>query len=267
MILVRKWLPAVATILSLDARAGLAEESYSNLVNLVRNKLNGGRQVGGGKLDDDTLLAGIMILYAPFVCLPFRTASGLAASRLAILQNISISREVLQVGYRSEPVLVHAAHRMFREHSSGSISLRISSIASLQGVQLYVINHFVKQGLVEEGPRGELAARFLLLQALSENGLRKATSGEPHDETAENLPIGDAGLVQINYCTVRELLRGLNSEVPDIDSVLLDGCVHFSHWTNATGPIMPAAIAMCFYRGAAIVQAIDLFIPILLKSE
>jgi hypothetical protein len=74
---------------------------------------------------------------------------------------------------------------MFREHSSSSISLRISSSASLQDVRLYVLNHFVKQGLVDEGPRGDLAARFLLLQALSENGLRKATSGEPHDEAAQ----------------------------------------------------------------------------------
>jgi hypothetical protein len=48
--------------------------------------------------------------------------------------------------------------------------------------------------------------------------------------------------------------------------------VHFSHWTNACGHITSASIAMCFYRGAAIVckrgqQAIDLFIPVLLNSE
>jgi hypothetical protein len=70
------------------------------------------------KLDWDALRAGIMILYAPFVSLPFTTASGLTASRMAILRNISINRDVLKVGYRSEPVLVHAAHRMFREHKS-----------------------------------------------------------------------------------------------------------------------------------------------------
>jgi hypothetical protein len=29
--------------------------------------------------------------------------------------------------------------------------------------------------------------------------------------------------VQINYCTVRQLLQGLNVHVGDIDSVLLDG--------------------------------------------
>jgi hypothetical protein len=76
----------------------------------------------------------------------------------------------------------------------------------------------------------------------------------------------------INYCTVRQLLQGLNVYVGDIGSVLLDGHVHFSHWTNACGHITSASIAMCFYRGAAIVckrgqQAIDLFIPVLLNSE
>ena len=53
---------------------------------------------------------------------------------------------------------------------------------------------------------------------------------------------------------------------------LLNGYVHFSHWTNAKGNVQPAAIAMAFYRGAGIVckrnqEAIDLFIPVLLNSE
>jgi len=40
-------------------------------------------------------------------------------------------------------------------------SISSSSSSSLQGVQLNELNKFVKQGFVEEGPRGELAARFL----------------------------------------------------------------------------------------------------------
>jgi hypothetical protein len=93
------------------------------------------------KLDGDALLAGIMILYAPFVSLPFTRASGLTASRMAILRNISIDRDVLEVGYRSEPVQknVHAAHRMFRDHKSDKCTLR--------SVQLDIINDLIKQEL------------------------------------------------------------------------------------------------------------------------
>jgi hypothetical protein len=79
----------------------------------------------------------------------------------------SATSRMSKLAGRSETVLVHAAHRIFRRHpSSGSSSVR--------GVQLKVLNKLVKQGLVEESPRGGLAARFLLLHALSENGLLKA---------------------------------------------------------------------------------------------
>jgi hypothetical protein len=242
---------------------GNSAAAYSDLIDFAGNKLMSGKRASE-KLDGDALLAGIMILYAPFVSLPFTRASGLTASRMAILRNISISRDVLQVGYRSEPVLVHAAHRMFREHKSDKCTLR--------SVQLDIIIDLVKQGLVEEGPHGELAARFLLLQALSEVGFQEVASDDPGSTQVSSASVERS--VQINYCTVRQLLQGLNVHVgvSDIDSVLLDGRVLFLHRTNACGHITSASIAMCFYRGAAIVckrgqQAIDLFIPVLLNSE
>jgi hypothetical protein len=164
----------------LDARAGFGRPvssvagssaaAYSDLIDFAGNKLMCGKRASEN-LDGDALLAGIMILYAPFVSLPFARTSGLTVSRMAILRNISINRDVLQVGYRSEPVLVHAAHRMFRKHKSDKSTLR--------RLQLDVVNDFVKQGLVEKGPRGELAARFLLLQALSEVGFQEVASDNP----------------------------------------------------------------------------------------
>jgi hypothetical protein len=58
-----------------------------------------------------------------------------------------------------------------------------------------------------------------LPQDFSENGFRKATSGEANDEAgeeaAQNLPMDDAGLFQIDNCTARKLLHGLKIEVPE----------------------------------------------------
>jgi hypothetical protein len=152
---------------SVSSVPGNSAAAYSDLIDFAGNKLMCGKRASE-KLDGDALLAGIMVLY---VSLPFTRASGLTASRMAILRNISISRDVLQVGYRSEPVLVHAAHRMFREHKSDKCTLR--------SVQLDIINDLVEQGLVEEGPRGEPAARFLLLQALSKVGFQEVASDDP----------------------------------------------------------------------------------------
>jgi hypothetical protein len=84
---------------------------------------------------------------------------------MAILGYLTTSRECLQVEYQSEPVLVHAARRLFNESSSGATTEMLSAL-----------NDLAKEGLVAEGPLGELAARFILLRALSESGRERITA-------------------------------------------------------------------------------------------
>jgi hypothetical protein len=161
---------------------------------------------------------------------------------MAILGEVIPSRESLEVGYPSEPVLVYAAHPSFKERQP-----------NLVDEQLNGLNTLAQQGLVREGIRGELAAKFILLQALSKLGC------------------DNPGHFQFNYCKVRDLLQGLQVDTSAISNRLLDGFVHFSHWANAEGNIQLASIAAAFYRGAGIIckrnqETIDLFIPVLLNS-
>jgi hypothetical protein len=110
------------------------------LLDFALAKLNAG-QPPGPSLSKELRLVGLMILCAPSVELSFQRASGLTAARMAILGYLTTSRECLQVGYPSEPVLVHAAHRLFNESSLGATTEMLNDLA-------------------KEGPRGELAARF-----------------------------------------------------------------------------------------------------------
>ena len=148
-------------------------------------------------------------------------------------------------------VLVHAAHRLFTKLPPQTGKEEGASTA----LQLRRVNRHIEQGIVDPGPRGELAARFILLRALTKVGL-------------------DSDNVQVNYCTTVELLRGLGVDLGDRSGGLLDGSIHFSHWMAAPqhGDITAQAIASSFYRGYGIMckpiqKAIDLFIPILLHNN
>jgi hypothetical protein len=84
-----------------------------------------------------------------------------------------------------------------------------------------------QQGTVEGGQRGELVARFLLIQSLRIAGL-------------------DDG-VQKNFCTARQLLSGLGVDLTaNSDFDLLDKKVHLSHWMQATGNISAQTMAQVF---------------------
>jgi hypothetical protein len=81
---------------------------------------------------------------------------------------------------------------------------------------LDVVNHLVKQGLVAEVPLGELAARFLLLQALSKVGFQEVVNDDP-GSTQVSSASDEWGSNQL-LCG-EELLHGLNVHVGDVDSV------------------------------------------------
>ena len=98
------------------------------------------------------------------------------------------------------------------------------------------LNDLAKERLVEEGPRGELAARFILLQALSESGRDPNTS------------------VQLNYCKVSELLGARGGYIEDVERTTKWIRAFFTldqrQRECAARECQPAAIAMAFHRGA-----------------
>jgi hypothetical protein len=219
-------------------------------VELASDKLCGG--LGISEITETARLAAIMVLYTPHTTLHFVSANSLAASHMALLDDVSKSRETIQVRYPSEPVLAHGGHWLFNSIAKNLDKPERTSTFT----QLESLNRLVGQGMVEKGSRGELAARFILLRALADVGL-------------------NSDCVQINYCTARQLLTALGVDLNGYDDRyrdLLDGSVHFSHWIAALGNITPQSMAMCFYRGCGIMckpnqTAIDLFIPILLQSD
>jgi hypothetical protein len=215
---------------------------YDNLVNLASFKIRGGRS--SSDTIENAMLAGLCILYAPKVGFRMGLASSLTASHMGILTAVSKVRERIEVIYPSGPVLVHGAHRMYQ---------RLEGKNSAVVIQMNYLTRMIQQGIMDGGLRGELVARFLLIQSLRKAGL-------------------DNG-IQKNFCTVRQVLQGMGLELTAVNGFpLLDKMIHLSHWIKVDHEISAQAIAMAFSSGAGIVcknqqPDIDLMVPVLLDDR
>ncbi|ANB12351.1 hypothetical protein AWJ20_601 [Sugiyamaella lignohabitans] len=184
----------------------------------------------------------LFVIYAPVMNLDFCTAENLVESRMATVLSVSYQRDILKVGYLSEPILVMAAHRLLQEEND-----------------LDLISLLLRENVMSPGEASELIARWMLLDVLKSVGLRNG--------------------LQSNYCRVRDLFNGLekkylvtcNWEHPN-QHQLFNERIHINHWMTLESECTIQMLALGFLRGCGFCferrdRDFDLIIPIYLESR
>lgn len=144
------------------------------------------------------------------------------------------------LGYLSEPVLVHGAHRILEE---------------LPNRLFYFLKLFISCGYVAQRTESVIA-RILILQRL--------THLTPKDEffaaAQTNLISLDSFLARID----------LFEAICTTDENLKFGRIHFSHWKNLTYKLGFYSLVQCYYKGAGIIcrkGAFDFIIPVFIDKD
>ncbi|ANB11473.1 hypothetical protein AWJ20_4285 [Sugiyamaella lignohabitans] len=184
----------------------------------------------------------LLVIYAPVMNLDFRTAESLVGSRMATVLSVSDQRDVLKVGYPSEPILVMAAHKILQGEND-----------------LDLISHLLSDKVLSPANASEFIARWMLLDVLKTAGLRDG--------------------LQSNYCRVRDLFNGLNEKYhvtcssghPN-EHQLLNERIHINHWMTLDSECTIRMLALGFLRGCGFCfetrdRDFDLIIPIYLESR
>ncbi|ANB11475.1 hypothetical protein AWJ20_4287 [Sugiyamaella lignohabitans] len=184
----------------------------------------------------------LFVIYAPVMNLDFRTAESLVGSRMATVLSVSDQRDVLKVGYPSEPILVMAAHKILEGEND-----------------LDLISHLLSDKVLSPANASEFIARWMLLDVLKTAGLRDG--------------------LQSNYCRVRDLFNGLNEKYHVTCSPghpnehhLLNERIHLNHWMTLDSECTMQMLALGFLRGCGFCferrdRDFDLVIPIYLESR
>ncbi|ANB11472.1 hypothetical protein AWJ20_4284 [Sugiyamaella lignohabitans] len=184
----------------------------------------------------------LLVIYAPVMNLDFRTAESLVGSRMATVLSVSDQRDVLKVGYPSEPILVMAAHKILEGEND-----------------LDLISHLLSDKVLSPANASEFIARWMLLDVLKTAGLRDG--------------------LQSNYCRVRDLFNGLNEKYHVTCSSghpnehhLLNERIHLNHWMTLDSECTMQMLALGFLRGCGFCferrdRDFDLVIPIYLESR
>lgn len=180
-------------------------------------------------------------------------ASDLIANRLGVCLAVSQNRKTVYVGYSSEPLVAEAAARILN-HSKIKFGENLEPLIS-----------FIREGLVEPGPKGELTVRILLTLAW-DHAIHKKQEGSP--DFMYTCPL-----------TVKEYLSALMVDLSSLEGqissenlqVLFNGVVFFTHFIAIERGITKESLHCFFCRGAAIQcqrgqTAIDHGIPVLLAN-
>ncbi|ANB14212.1 hypothetical protein AWJ20_5173 [Sugiyamaella lignohabitans] len=184
----------------------------------------------------------LLVIYSPAMNLDFRTAESLVGSRMATVLSVSDQRDILKVGYPSEPILVMAAHKILEGEN-----------------ELDLISQLLSDKVLSSANASEFIARWMLLDVLKTAGLR--------------------GGLQSNYCRVRDLFNGLNEKYhvtcssghPN-EHQLLNERIHINHWMTLDSECTIRMLALGFLRGCGFCfkrggRDFDLVIPIYLESR
>lgn len=249
-------------------RSRLGSEVVKDVVRLAVSKLLGGvppNDFKDLKVDYNIGVALLSVRAAVFVKPQSELASSLVASHLGMCLAISSDRRSVFTGYPSEPVLAEAAcHIMNRRQDSGL------------GEFLEPLLLYIREGIVEGGVRGELAARLLFLLAWDHACMKDALAYTPRLDIC-----GGHRVLYTRPLTVRQFLHSLADEqrlhaalkgqIADREMQrFLDGKVFFTHFTAVTYRVERPDLIEFFESSAAVMckrgeQSIDLIIPVRLR--
>ena len=243
---------------------GIAQDKLLGKTNI--ETLNSGLQEGAGrKLRENTRLSLLAVLAARLAIPvgPYSVeAAELVSSHLAVLIKTDEDRHFLRVGYPSEPIVAEAA---------AQTTLRAGWAPLIRA--LY---HYLQNGVVSAGYRGELLTKVLCLMAMD-------------DTTRLELPLPTC-LGQSRPVKVRDFLDNLLAAPHGFESFsaalndkdlqtdrtererFLNGYVFFNHFIRLEGPLSIQKVVFAWNRGAAIMpkentEAFDHVIPVMLVPE
>ncbi|KZT03296.1 uncharacterized protein LAESUDRAFT_684107 [Laetiporus sulphureus 93-53] len=141
----------------------------------------------------------------------------LVEGHMRIAYSIPKHREYFRSGYPSEPVLAEAAARIVHEH-------RLPMAV--------VLEHYIRQGLMSKGERGELVMRLLLIEAFDKATRKRYPNSAP---MAFNHPIHLFNFLEALFGS-EHLLR-IKKTIPDnrpegvaFEKAFEDAYVHFTHF-------------------------------------